>query len=335
MKWDQEQMVKTIARLHELSISSDKDGLVIAAPSYNHKNLLRVYMNGGNVGRIALTARNTTTGISADYRTKYKGHEPEEVKILNKDYDADETKRLKALISKPYLDYCREATGAYSSKSGRNKDRERTIETRIMNPINQKSGSAAIDMEMAYSAVDHFGWTTKEIPGCAPVHFNKAYRYNNTLSYTEGITVRPRVDLMVLNDQGVGFVELKVDNESCDNLDGHVEHMNYILDHPDKFIEDADRRINVLSKYGLLDEALDGNLEVWRKEKNIWCGILFVGEEKEHRPGAVELVKNLDPTKLGDIKFSFIDRKFIDAKKIDLSSESFKSVGAFIGETND
>ena len=47
-----------------------------------------------------------------------------------------------------------------------------------------------------------------------------------------------RFDLVVMGERGVGFVELKVDKKSCENLDNHYEHMQFVREHPNKFVEE-------------------------------------------------------------------------------------------------
>ena len=134
---------------------------------------------------------------------------------------------------------------AYSDKVN-DDDTERTIETLIMDFHNQKCGNAAIDMELQYSIEDHFGWTKIKCPGqnykSKMVYKNKTW-YNEACFDNSKDTKSPRIDLMVLNEDGIGFVELKVDNANCENLGNHIRHMNYILSHKDTFIQDAERRI--------------------------------------------------------------------------------------------
>ena len=199
-----------------------KSRVVLAAPSCGDTNLLRVYMNGGNVGKIAIDEKGVTTGISSDYSNKHKGVVPKAVHILEKNSGYNEGDRLEALIDPEYLKYAQEATATYYVKSD-SSDKERTIETLIMDYRNQQFGNAAIDMEMQYSIKKHFGWTIeKKIGHEYPSTMTyKNHEWYNESSFSGSLeqTKSPRVDLMVLNDDGIGFVELKVDNENCDNWD--------------------------------------------------------------------------------------------------------------------
>ena len=160
------------------------------------------------------------------------------------------------------------------------------------------------------------------------VYRNKTW-YNEACFDNSKDTKKPRIDLMVLNEDGIGFVELKVDNANCENLGNHIRHMNYILSHKDTFIKDAERRIGVLKKYGLLEKEMQNNLSNWEKKHNIWCGILFVGNS-EHLSGAKDMIKeHLDKVK-DNIKCAFVDHNVIKGGKLNLSKENFVSGDAFV-----
>ena len=157
---------KTISYLRNYGRNSNdyKGWVVLCAPAHGADNLLRVYMNGGNIGKIAISDKARTTGISSsEYANKYKGEIPDIVAILKEDSKCSEEQRLEALIDTNYLNYAKEATKKYSNKAN-HKDTERTTETLIMDYHNQESGNAAIDMELQYS-IKHFGWTKTKRPG--------------------------------------------------------------------------------------------------------------------------------------------------------------------------
>ena len=324
---------KTISFLRNYGRDSNdyKGWVVLCAPAYGAPSLLRVYMNGGNIGKIAISDKAITTGIrSSAYAHKHKGEIPDIVAILKKDSKCSEEQRLEALTDTNYLNYAKEATKKYSNKAN-HKDTERTTETLIMDYHNQESGNAAIDMELQYS-IKHFGWTKTKRPGqnykSEMVYRNKTW-YNEACFDNSKDTKSPRIDLMVLNEEGIGFVELKVDNANCENLGNHIRHMNYILSHKDTFIQDAERRIGVLKKYGLLEKEMQNNLSNWEKNHNIWCGILFVGSF-EHLSGAKVMIKeHLDKVK-DNIKCAFVDHNVIKGGKLNLSKENFVSGDAFV-----
>ena len=310
--------------------------VVLAAPAHSAKNLMRVYMNGGNIGKIALNDNVVTTGINAKkYSNKYSGEKPAVVDVLHKDSGMREAVRLEALTNKEYLQYAEAATTVYSVKTDNVKDKERMVETIIMDFNNQKCGNAAIDMEMQYSVRDHFGWTRDKKAGhiyLSEMEYRKKTWYNEYSFPINSDTKSPRIDLMVLNEEGVGFVELKVNNESCENLGGHIRHMNYILSHKEGFKRDVERRVGVLEKYDLLEPEMEGNLKAWHETKNIWCGILFVGNSI-NLDGAKDLVRqNIDAFQDG-IKCAFVDIEIIKRGKLNLSKEIFVLPSTFLDDS--
>jgi len=313
-----------------------KKWVVLAAPARDKPNKIRVYMNGGDVGKIAINEDGVTIGInSKKYSNKYKGKVPEVVHILEEKSKSIEANRLDALINAEYLKYAEDATIAYSANSNA-ADKERTIETLIMDYRNQKCGNAAIDMEMQYS-VEDLGWVKEKQKQSGHVYpINMKYKgcewYNeepfNDLTKAE--TKSPRVDLMVLNDYGIGFVELKVDNKSCKNLSSHIVHMNYIMSHQDVFIKDVDRRLSVLKEYELLEPEMNNNIEKWKDNPQIWCGILFVGKA-DKLDGAKQMIKK--QSNVQNIRFCFVDTSVVMERRLNMSSEVFVSKETFISSS--
>ena len=108
--------------------------------------------------------------------------------------------------------------------------------------------------------------------------------------------------------------------------------MNYILSHKDTFIQDAERRIGVLKKYGLLEKEMQNNLSNWEKNHNIWCGILFVGSS-EHLPEAKSMINDQLDKGNDRIKCAFVGHSVIKNGKLNLSKENFVSVDAFVKPT--
>ena len=309
-----------------------KKRVVLAAPAYGKPNEIRVYMNGGNVGKIAINEQGGTTGInSKQYSNRHKGNVPDVVHILERNSEFSESDRLDALINQEYLKYAQEATTTYSVKNDNDSDKERTIETLIMDFRNQQYGNAAIDMEMQYSAKDHFGWTRYKQTGCkylSSMEYRKHIWYNEDLFPDSDETKSPRVDLMVLNDNGIGFVELKVDNENCDNLSSHISHMNYILSHRDVFIKDVNRRLSVLIEYDLLEPEMKLNMEKWERNHQIWCGILFVGKEEKLEEAKQMINKELSDNQ--DIRCCFADTNVVKERRLNMKSDIFVKKGTFI-----
>lgn len=323
--------VISFLRNYNLDSNDYKSRVVLAAPAHGNPNAIRLYMNGGGVGTIALNDRAVTTGINIKEYAKYEKEIPDIVYVVDKKSDASEFKRLDALISLEYLKYIQKATTAHSTKGNNDTDNERTIETIIMDRRNQKSGNAAIDMEMQYSAKEHFGWTRFKQAGR---EYPSTMKYKNHIWYNEEVfpdsdeTKSPRVDLMVLNDNGIGFVELKVDNENCGNLSSHISHMEYILSHQEVFIKDIVRRLSVVKDYDLLEPEMKPNLDKWENNHHIWCGILFVGEEDKLDEAKQMINKEINDGQ--DIKCCFINKSVVKDKRLDLRSNVFVSKETFI-----
>ena len=328
------KLLQTIKYLREYGIfeNDPKARIVLAAPAHGDKNRLRVYMNGGDIGKIVLEGRKKTIGIdSEEYGNEYKGIIPDSVKVLGEKSGADEDARLDAIVKDEYLKYAQAATTTYAYKSNEKSDKERSVESMIMDFRHQKSGNAAIDMELQYATDDHMGWTKTKQEGhvyISEMKYKGSTWYNEWFFENSKDTKSPRIDLMILNDEGIGLVELKVDNENCGNLRSHINHMKYILAHADVFVKDAERRINVLEKYELLEKEILPNLNKWREHKKIWCGILFVGNE-EHLSGAKQKLKEFQDSMGGDIRCSFIGTDIVKSGKLNLASTSFVTVTEF------
>lgn len=309
-----------------------KGWVVLCAPAHGAPDFLRVYMNGGNIGKIAINDKKKTTGIHYEaYAHKHKGKIPDIVATLSKDCKSSEEQRLQTLTDEEYLQYVKHATIAYSRKKD-NSDTERTIETLIMDYRNQKCGNAAIDMELQYSIEEHFGWTKTKRTGCdykSEMIYRKKTWYNEFYFDNPSDTKSSRIDLMVLNEEGIGFVELKVNNVNCENLGNHISHLNYILSHKGGFISDARRRVDVLDNYGLLEKEMGKNLEYWKEKHNIWCGILFVGGV-EHLLEAKDMIKMQLNNINTEIKCAFVNNKVIRKGKLNLSKEIFVPAVSFV-----
>ena len=304
----------------------------MTAPAYGNPNEIRVYMNVGNVGKIAINEKSVTTGIkSKQYSNRHKGNVPDIVHVLERDSEYSESDRLDALIDIEYLKYAQEATTTYSVKSNNNSDKERSIETLIMDYRNQRFGNAAIDMEMQYSAKDHFGWTRHKKQGreyLSSMEYRNHTWYNEDYFPDSAETKSPRIDLMILNDEGIGFVELKVDNENCENLSSHIDHMNYILSHQEVFIEDVIRRLSALKEFDLLEEEMQPNIDKWEKNHQIWCGILFVGNEDKLVEAKRMINKELNDNQ--SIMCRFVGTEVVKESKLDMRSDIFVDKATFV-----
>ena len=102
-------------------------------------------------------------------------------------------------------------------------------------------------------------------------------------------TKQPRFDIVVLNSDGVGIVELKVNNDNTDNMVSHYEHMEFLLTQKTaqgNFLKEINRRVTILCDNKLVNEEI--------KEfplDRLWCGFLFVGGEYSDTKEVVEQLK--------------------------------------------
>ncbi len=247
---DKKKIIEQLLNNKELNI-------VVVGPDYNDgtKNKLRIYAMGGRIGRIYVGKRNDGKSelIDLDY-CNYCSKLKDILDIDNKENRSNEEIE-KILISEDYLKLVKEALSIKWKKKSEN-EKERDIETKIVkNFMKTENDWAIIDMEVQCPKE----WLKTFIPS----YFDE--------------TKQPRFDLIVLNNQGLGIIELKVNNENCENLKGHYEHMAYIQRNPDLFIKEMNRRIKILHKNELIS---DKTMAIFEKQKDnfkIWCGFLFVG----------------------------------------------------------
>ena len=118
-------------------------------------------------------------------------------------------------------------------------------------------------------------------------------------------TRSPRFDLVVYSseDKSIGIVELKVDNENCQNLLGHYEHMCHIASKKE-FVNEMIRRTEILKKYKVIDTDIS-----IASDKKVWFGYLFVGGDENDS-------RNKIKKELGSIKDISSDCKFLYVKDV-------------------
>lgn len=262
------------------------EGVIVVGPDFKDKNKLRVYADGGRIGKIYVGKRNDGKHelISSGYFSHYE-------KSKNK-MDSEEnlgkivtesTNHLETLKSDIYITQAKIAINKKNGDEERTNDSEpseRHVETSIvkkfMNKDNNKNWSV-IDMEVEF-----------------PKDFFKGH------NFSDGTTRQPRFDIVVVNNKGIGFLELKVNNKNVDNLESHYEHMLFLLQNPKKFLNEIQRRMRVIKPYNLISEsALNASL----KAKSLWCGFLFVGGEI--KKSIVEPLSEKD--KIEDFNFLYYD----------------------------
>ena len=267
------------------------DSIVIVAPDYTHENKMRLYCNGGLIGRIYIG--NSTNGKSDFISEAYIKYEKQLKNLLNKAEKKDNEGRMQILTSEQYIELCKNALKEKWTKKSKENDceededkKERVIETKILHRFMKHNKNwNAIDMEI-----------------CFPES------YCNNANFSKGTTRKPRFDIITISKEGIGIIELKVNNENCGNMNSHYEHMKYIQKHECKFKNGIINRIQYLIENGLLSED---DYEKYKNdlEKNkIWFGFLFVGGEKEK---SIDIIRERLKTgkNLDGIKFMYCDFK--------------------------
>lgn len=274
--------------------------IVIVGPDCTDKNKLRVYVNGGLLGKI-YTGKHPK-GKTELLNESYDDYYPKtgELKTIIK--EAQENKNQNDVLKNPkYLEMGikaieeRFASKKRDDKKQGDSEKERHVESGIVKKyMNTIYEWAIIDMEAQFS----YTW------------FPKA-------KFSKETTKSPRFDLIVINENGIGIVELKVNNENCENMLSHYEHMEYVLAHPKKFHDEFIRRINKLKEFKLINEKIVQNMDAMLQCGDIplWCGFLFVGGGIE---GAQKIVRVIEKKeKINDIKFLYCDQ--YDLEKLDMN----------------
>jgi hypothetical protein len=261
--------------------------IVIVGPDFSKQDKLRVYANGGLFGRIYLgDDPNKKTELMSE--TYAKNHDKSGT--LERIIKEAQGKEDATLVKKEYVEAGINATEKKFGKKETNDhgEKERHVETRIVkNDMNTDKPWSVVDME---------------------VKFPKEWFQNN--SFHEKTTKQPRFDLVVLNEDGFGIIELKVNNESCDNMRSHYDHMSYILESQtssEKICAELGRRIEILKKHELVSpETFKMYERMKEKDKTpLWCGFLFVGGTLEK---SKKIAKRLEREKnINSIRFMYYD----------------------------
>ena len=284
--------------------------IVIVGPDFTDKNKLRVYVNGGLLGKVYIGNRANVRSelIDEEYDNSFL-----KTGKLNKliEYAKKNSLENEVIVSPEYLEMAIKAIENKFAKKSRNikttedNEKERHVEARIVKKyMNTTKNWAIVDME---------------------VQFPKSYFEN--VEFSAGTTKAPRFDLVVINEKGLGIIELKVNNENCDNMLSHYEHMTYVHDNPENFSKEFERRIEILGKYELISQKTFQQYKNLLKqgELPLWCGFLFIGGGKE---GAQQIAKKLDgKEKVKDIKFMYYD----DYDLAELNINEMVSYEEFIG----
>lgn len=262
-------------------LQSDPD-IIVTGPDCSDTNKLRVYANGGLIGKIYVGKHpNGSSDLISSGYYSYSETDGNKSKLENIVCRSKDT--LSTLTSDEYISACKNAV---EKRFGKKKDdateqgeKERHVQTRIVKQFMNHSGSwCVVDMEMQ-----------------CPKEWFKGN------DFSENTTEKPRFDMIVHNKDGIGIVELKVNNDNADNMESHYEHMEFLLTNSQGqkyFKDEIKRRINVLSENGLISKSID-DFPIDR----IWCGFLFVEGGID---GARDLVRPLKDRKCaGQLKFLY------------------------------
>lgn len=263
-----EKIKRMVKRINEWEYEEDTPFTVLP-PSYGEPYLLRVYGCGGLLSRI---------------RYDMFSRRAADIYMMDKNYpgylDADKEKN-------DLKNFLENATGDsdYSVKLfGGEKDGE--IDNQFMQlavkamkkkwiKTTQKPKEKDIQAAIVSNFMkNHTNW--KVI--AQEVQYEKEWFQEGNFDDSE------RFDLIVMSERGLGFVELKVDNKNYENLDSHYEHMQFVKQHPDKFVGEIDRRFDLIKEYSLWQED---EFEKYNNKK-IWFGFLFVNGGYEKSKSLVE-----------------------------------------------
>ena len=255
---------KAIADLVDILDTIDDDRTVIVAPSYGNSkketrpSKLRVYSYGGHVLDLSTTKANNDLFPDKGYDQYFEG-----LKMGSFPYKELNKETLWSMIEAAR----RRAAGESTDDSKKAKEyKERSAETRLIKR-NRESGygnGIVIDMEF-----------------CAPKEWVEP------IATYKGKSTTGKPDLVIYDKEtkSFGIVELKLNNDSTDNMDKHFTDFYNMIHSKDvmKIKEEFCRRMRYLMEYGLIEEIDATDLETARNNP-IWNAFLFIcGDAAESR----------------------------------------------------
>ena len=251
--------------------------IVIVSPDYTKKNKMRIYKNGGLYGKIAHRdkSKNLKSELMTKEYAKYCSNESKLKEFINSANNEEDI--IETFYKKEYLELAKEALNNKWKKEKDDRLKERNIETKIMRKfMKYNNGFITIDMEMACPKK----WFQDMIKDSEIKNIKEKLEYKNGK-----LTLIPRFDIISFSNEGIGIIELKVDNENTENISSHYAHMKYILNDKNakiSFLNEIKRRLYYLKKYELVNEKIINKYEneIFENQK-IWCGFLFVGGERK------------------------------------------------------
>ena len=247
---------KIISQLNNYSVGKSKP-FTILPPSMGEKNKLRIYAEGGLYAKIRIAGEsqngNDIELLSPRY-SEYAGNKSDAFMDYIRSAEKSTDDAMKVILDKKFIDIALECLRKKWKKTTGN-PKEKDIQNEIVkNFMMNNSKWKVISQEAQFKGKDFAGG-----------------------DFSPKTSDKERFDLIVMSDNGLGFVELQVNNENCDNLISHYEHMQYVKNNPKVFLEDVNRRFEVVKRYNLWPQH---ELDFFSIEK-IWFGFLFINGSKE------------------------------------------------------
>lgn len=346
-EWDEGALVfydKVYTVINEL-LKYEFDGgggtecpIAVLGPDGSKATMFRIYAYGGLIGRIATGRGKTHLAENKNYskylREEYLSNDNKSdkryLRRMNEKYVGLENRGIEyseslicselqtqlgemldetqscCLNNSVYLDLILKAVEKKFMNTDK-KLRERRIETAIVKQHMKKDAKA--------------GWCVIDMEYTVSQKLNPAGKKFNP-------------DIVVFDkNRGFGFIELKYDNKSVDNLPKHYNDVQNIIKNKEavkNITEELKRRSSYLKDYGLINDTLYQSMQ---NSNNLWQGFLFIGGKRE---SIVNLVQNqIKISKNPNCRFAFYpyDEKYgagcID--KIKLDYQSMQTYDSFIG----
>ena len=278
----------------------------------NPNKCLRIYKKGGSFGIISISDDNKSKLIDRKYAKYCSNSQKLENYISEAKKDEDV---VNTLLNEEYLKLANEAFSNKWKKKNENKEAERDVETKIMRKyMNADNDFITIDMEVKCPEKWFETMTNdKEIEEIE----KKLKKIDANGKEKNGLTYNAKFDIISFSEEGIGIIELKVENENTDNIESHYAHMKHVMNDENTkiaFLNEIKRRIPYLKKYKLIkDEIINKYEKDIFDNKKLWCGFLFVGGDKNAIINTAKKLENYE--KINDIKFLYSpDTESLDFK---------------------
>lgn len=277
-----------------------KDGVIILGPTEQDKNRLRVYINGGDIGRISVKDKISHKILGNREYLKYLFNKEDKDKVERFIKEAEgkgEDSRYKGeiLCDPEYIVCMKKATNSKFHKCNKNNNYqlvkcERLIETSMISQqgkVENKNGNLLIyDMEYAIKL---------------PTRPNKRNSKKVKIA---------KPDFIVFDGENIGIVELKYNSENMTNENSIGEHyedfMDFIWNGTEdkkwKIVGESITRLKCLKEYGLIDKSWYEKIEDLDKwytkysvgdfdADRVWVGFYFVEGPRKRKYGQKNYVE--------------------------------------------